>query len=89
MPRDVAIIWGAGYSFLTPTLITFALDRVGSSASLAMGTFTAISDLGISLGPVVMGFVIHATSYSSMFLSLAFIELLNLNYFYFFARKGE
>lgn len=85
----VAIIWGAGYSFLTPTLITFALDRVGSSASLAMGTFTAISDLGISIGPVVMGFVIHATSYSSMFLSLAFIELLNLNYFYFFARKGE
>jgi predicted MFS family arabinose efflux permease len=83
----VAIIWGAGYSFLTPTLITFALDRVGSSPSLAMGTFTAISDLGISLGPVVMGFVIHATGYSSMFLGLALIELLNLNYFYFFARE--
>jgi DHA1 family multidrug resistance protein-like MFS transporter len=85
----VAIIWGIGYSFLTPTLITFALDRVGSSASLAMGTFSAISDLGISVGPVAMGFVIDATSYSSMFLCLAFIEILNLSYFYFFVRgKG-
>jgi MFS family permease len=83
----VAVIWGIGYSFLTPSLITFALDRVGSSASLAMGTFSAISDLGISVGPVAMGFVIDATGYSSMFLCLAFIEILNLNYFYFFARE--
>jgi predicted MFS family arabinose efflux permease len=52
-----------------------------------MGTFHAIADLGISLGPVIMGIVVHSTSYPIMFLCLAFMGIVDLNYFYFFVRK--
>jgi MFS family permease len=83
----VAAIWGIGNAFLVPALIAYILDRVGSSVGPAMGTFTAISDLGISLGPVIMGIIIHSTSYPIMFLCLALMGIINLNYFYFFVRK--
>jgi MFS family permease len=75
------VIWGIGHAFLGPTLVVYALDRAGSSRGPVIGTFTAMSDLGISLGPVIMGIIIHTASYPIMFLCLAF------NYFYFFVRK--
>jgi MFS family permease len=83
----VAVIWGIGHAFLMPTLVVYALDRVGSSPGPVMGTLTAISDLGISLGPVIMGIIIHTASYPIMFLCLALTGIVNLNYFYFFVRK--
>jgi len=82
----VAVFWGIGYTFLMPSLMAYALDRVGSPGP-AMGTFTAISDLGLSLGPVIMGIILHSTSYPIMFLCLALTGVINLNYFYFFVRK--
>jgi MFS family permease len=82
----VAVIWGSGHAFLIPTLVAYTLDRVGSPGP-AMGTFTAITDLGYSLGPVLMGIVIQTTSYPIMFLCLALTGFINLNYFYFFVRK--
>jgi MFS family permease len=83
----VAVIWGIGHAFLFPTLVTYVLDRVGSSVGPAMGTFTAISDLGLTLGPMTMGIILHTISYPIMFLCLAFVGIINLNYFYFFVRK--
>ena len=83
----VAVIWGIGHAFLTPSLVLYTLDRVGSSPGPAMGTFTAITDLGVSLGPVIMGILIHMASYPIMFLCLALAAIINLNYFYFFVRK--
>jgi len=83
----VALIWGIGNAFLMPSLVAYALGRVGSSPGPVMGTFTAITDLGISLGPVVMGIIIHTASYQIMFLCLALIGIINLNYFYFFVRE--
>ncbi len=82
----VAMIWGIGYTFLLPSLLAYAVDRAGSPGP-AMGTFTAISDLGLSLGPVTMGILLHWTSYPTMFLFLALTGVINLNYFYFFVRK--
>jgi MFS family permease len=82
----VAVIYAMGPAFLTPTLLAYALDR-GGAPGPAMGTFHAITDLGISLGPVMMGIVIDSTSYPIMFLCLAFMGIANLNYFYFFVRK--
>jgi len=82
----VAVILGIGSAFLMPSLVSYALDRAGSPGP-AMGTFTAISDLGISLGPVVMGIITHMTDYSTMFLCLALTGIINLNYFYFFVRR--
>jgi predicted MFS family arabinose efflux permease len=85
----VAVVWGIGFTFLSPSVVTYILDRAGSASGPAMGTFTAISDLGLSLGPVIMGIVLHSTSYRSMFLCLALMGLINLNYFYFFVKKRE
>jgi len=85
----VAVIWGIGHAFFGPAVMVYILDRV-SSPGPAMGTLTAITDLGISLGPVTMGIVLHSTSYPTMFLCMACIGILNLNCFYFFVRKkGE
>ena len=85
----VAMIWGIGQAFLMPAIVVYILDRVGSSPSLAMGTFTAITDLGLILGPVTMGIIIHTTSYLIMFLCLALIGIINVSYFYFFVRSKK
>ncbi len=83
----VAVILGIGRSLILPALVAYTLDRVGSSRGPAMGTFTAVGDLGTSLGPAIMGIILHSTSYPTMFLCLAFVGLLNLSYFYFFMRQ--
>jgi len=82
-----ALIYGIGPGFLTPALLAEALDRGGSSRGPVMGTFQAITDLGISLGPIFMGIIVQATSYPIMFLCLALFAIIDLNYFYFFVRK--
>jgi predicted MFS family arabinose efflux permease len=84
----VAVIYGIGPAFLTPTLLAHALDR-GGAPGPAMGTFHAITDLGISLGPVIMGIVIDLTNYPIMFFCLALMGFADLIYFYFFVRKKE
>jgi MFS family permease len=83
----VAMIYGIGHAFLIPALMLYVLDRVGSSSGPAMGTLTAISDLGISLGPVIAGIIVHSTGYPTMFLCLALTGVVNLIYFHFFVRK--
>ena len=86
----VGVIWGIGNAFLVPALVAYTLDLAGSSRGPAMGTFTAASDLGVGLGPVIMGFILRLTSYPTMFLCLAFTCVINLLYFYFFVkRKNE
>jgi MFS family permease len=84
----VAAIWGIGPAFLIPSLMAYALDRVDSSRrGPAVATLTAMLDLGISLGPVIMGLVVHLTDYPTMFLCLALIGAINLSYFNFIVRK--
>jgi MFS family permease len=85
----VATIWGIGNAFLVPALLAYTLDRVGSRVGPAMATFTAISDLGLTLGPMIMGIILHAISYPIMFLCLALTGIINLNYFYFFVREKK
>jgi MFS family permease len=82
----VGAIYGIGPAFLIPALMAYALDR-GGSPGPAMATFNGMADLGMSLGPMMMGIVIHSTSYPIMFLCLAFTGIISLNYFYFFMRK--
>ena len=84
-----ALIWGIGHAFFYPSLAVYILDRVGSSRSLAMGTLTAMTDLGIFMGPVLMGVVIQFTSYPIMFLCLSLIGIFNLIYFYLFVRDKK
>lgn len=83
----VAGIWGIGVAFLFPALIAHALDLAGPSRGPAMGTFTAASDLGVGLGPVIMGVVLRYANYQIMFLCLALTGIINLGYFYFFVKN--
>jgi predicted MFS family arabinose efflux permease len=83
----VAVIWGLGHALLFPVLTAYALDLAGPSPGPAMGTFTAIDDLGLGLGPVIMGVVLSLTNFSAMFLCLAFIGAINLLYLTQILRK--
>ncbi|MGA2518919.1 MAG: MFS transporter [Thermodesulfobacteriota bacterium] len=83
----VAIIWGVGSAFLYPCLLAYTLDRAGSARGPAMGTFTALTDLGAGMGAVMMGIILQLTSYPVMFLCLALTGIINFFYFYFAVRK--
>ncbi len=83
------LIWGIGHAFFYPALVVYILDRVGSSRSLAMGTLTGMTDLGIFMGPAVMGMVIQVTSYPIMFVCLSLVGVLSLVYFQFFVRDKK
>jgi MFS family permease len=83
----VAVIWGIGNALLTPAILAYVLDRAGSSKGPAIGMYMLLSDLGLGLGPVIMGIIIRLSSYPMMFLCLAFTGVINLIYFFFFVRK--
>jgi MFS family permease len=71
-----------------PSLVAYVLDRESSSPGSAMGIFTAISDLGLSLGPVIMGMMIHMSAYPVMFLCFfGLYGVINVIYFYFFVAE--
>ena len=84
----VGVIYGIGTAFLHPALMAYTLDQAGTARATAIGTLTAFSDLGMSIGPVIMGIVVRLTNYPMMFLCLAFIGVINLCYFQFLARKS-
>lgn len=83
----VAIIWGIGSGFLYPSLVAYTIDRAGSSRGPAMGTFTALTDLGAGMGAVMMGIILQLTNYTIMFLCLALTGIINFVYFYLAIRK--
>ena len=83
----VGAIWGVGSAFVVPALMAYTLDRAGPPLGPAIATFTAISDLGVAVGPVIMGIMIRVTSYPTMFLCLVLTSFINFNYFYFFVRQ--
>lgn len=83
----VGAVWGIGVAFFVPIVMAYALEYSGSSDGAAIGTYRAIYDLGIGLGPVVMGIIIPLAGYRVMFFSLALISLVNFCYFQFYVRK--
>lgn len=83
----VAVIAAAGHAFLVPSLFAYILDLVGSSRGPAIGWLTAMGDLGLGLGPMIMGAILRLTSFPTMFLCLALTGLIGLAYFYLFVRK--
>jgi MFS family permease len=83
----VGLLWGTGVAFIFPVSMAYALDYAGSSRGTALGTFRALMDLGMALGPMIMGLIIPVAGYRIMFLCLATICLINLCYFQFYVRK--
>ena len=78
-----AIILGAGWAFLYPSLMVYAMEKAGTAQGPAMATFTALGDLGAGVGPMMMGIVLEWTSYPIMFLCLILVGAANLVYFHY------
>ena len=83
----VAVILGTGWAFIYPSLMIFAIEQAGPAQGLAMGTFTAIADLGAGIGPMIMGTLLQWTNYPVMFSGLALTGI--INYFYFYHAIGK
>lgn len=86
----IAIILGTGWAFLYPSLTIHVIETAGLSRGPAMGTFTALADLGAGLGPMIMGFILQRTSYPIMFACLTLTGVTNFLYFYYtLGKKGK
>jgi len=83
----VAILFGVGWAFLYPSLVVYAVESSGPARGPAMGTFTALADLGAGIGPMVIGMILEWTNYPIMFFSLTLIGGVNLLYFNYTLRK--
>ncbi len=79
----VAVILGTGWAFLYPSLMIYAIEGARSGQGPAMGTFTAVADLGAGLGPMIMGVILQWTSYPFMFGCLAFSGVITFLYYYY------
>jgi predicted MFS family arabinose efflux permease len=83
----VGLLWGAGATFFMPACMAYAFEYAGSSGGAAVGTYQAFVDLGMALGPVIMGLIVPFTGYPIAFLCLALVCLINMGYFQFYVRK--
>jgi MFS family permease len=78
-----AIILGAGWAFLYPSLMIYVMEKAGTAQGPAMATFTALGDLGAGVGPMIMGIILEWTSYPVMFFCLILVGVTNFVYFYY------
>ena len=83
----VAIIFGVGWAFLYPSLVVYAVENSGFARGPAMGTFTALADLGAGIGPMILGLILEWTNYPMMFISLALFGAVNFLYFGYTVRR--
>ena len=83
----VAVIQAIGHAFLMPALVAYTLDLAGSSRGASIGLLSAAGDLGMVLGPIMMGIILRFTDFPAMFLSVALIGLINFSYFYSSVKK--
>jgi predicted MFS family arabinose efflux permease len=82
----VGLIWGTGGAFFFPTAMAYVLEHAGSSDGTTVGTFRAVADFGIAIGPTIMGVMLPFFGYRSMFMFLAVIFLTSLCYFFAYSR---
>ncbi len=80
------LLWGLGFAFVVPATMAYALEYVGFSSGAAIGTYQMFMDLGLAVGPAVMGMILPLIGYELMFFCLAAICLSNIGYFQFYVR---
>jgi predicted MFS family arabinose efflux permease len=83
----VGSFWGIGVAFFVPISMAYSLEYAGSSSGRAVGTFRALQDMGLGIGPVVMGTVAPLVGYQMMFRWLAVLSFVNFCYFQFYVRR--
>jgi hypothetical protein len=67
----------------------YAIEGARSGQGPAMGTFTALGDLGAGLGPMMMGIILQWTSYPFMFTCLALTGATIFPYYYYAIVRKE
>ncbi|WP_228551321.1 staphylopine family metallophore export MFS transporter CntE [Paenibacillus sp. B01] len=71
-----ALFGGLAMALLYPTLVTYlSFALPGPSKYVLMGLFLSSYDLGFSLGGLGMGWLVQASSYSTMYAACALISL--------------
>jgi MFS family permease len=78
----VAVIQATGHAFLMPALVAYTIDLAGASRGASIGLLSAAGDLGMVLGPTMMGIILRFSSFPTMFLCVALVGLMNFSYFY-------
>jgi MFS family permease len=85
----VAVIQATGHAFLMPALVAYTIDLAGASRGSSIGLLSAAGDLGMVLGPTIMGIILRFSSFPAMFLCVALIGLMNFTYFYCSMKKRK
>ena len=85
----VAVIQATGHSFLMPTLVAHTINLGGTSRGASIGLLSAAGDLGMVLGPTLMGIILRFSNFPAMFLCIALIGLMNFTYFYSSMKKQK
>ena len=85
----VAVIQATGHAFLIPSLAADTIDLAGASRGASIGLLSAAGDLGMVLGPTMMGIILSFSSFPAMFLCIALIGLMNFAYFYSSMKKRK
>jgi MFS family permease len=83
-----AMLAGAGHAFLFPVLGRLAVERSPlEDRGSATGLFTAMFDVAILIGGPVLGLVIEASGYTSMYRVVALVALSSALIFYRFEKS--
>ena len=79
-----AIFYGLGYGLAYPSLNASVIDRVkATDRGSAMGIFTASADLGVFLGPLLIGLISQRIGFSPAFMLTSFVPLVGAIFFLF------
>lgn len=80
MILGIAVLYGAGFGSVQPTLLAMVADRAKSGRQgTAMSTFTGAFDLGIGGGSVLWGGLLAVTNLRGMFLAAGLPPVLALS----------
>lgn len=71
---------GVAHAILFPSLSALAIDAHPENRGVVTSIFTAMIELGFSLGSYVLGWIIAISGYTSMFISCAVLALLFAGY---------
>ncbi len=79
-----AVIWGAGFAFLSPSLSALLIDHApADELGSAFGIYTAAFEGGIAFGAIAMGPVVSWLGYRSAFLLIGCVSLIGAALFAF------
>jgi MFS family permease len=83
-----SLVSGLGMGVIFPTILAMIINITPPERrGVANSTFFSAVDLGVSLGSILLGFVIEATSYSTMYFICALLVFVPLAWFYFYVLK--